>query len=314
MRAAVTLARKHTGKQLILSAGYHGWDPMWTVPDKRFEPNKDGIIHFYFILEQLASMVNQYKDKIAAVAISPDLSYFSTSFYDIFFEICEQNSLFVIIDDVKCGYRYHTGSSIDPERHKADLYVMSKGLANGARISSIVGDSSILSHAKEFTYTSFFDSYSICAALFTLTKAKKHDIYSRINETGNQFITRFIEMAQIYRLPIDIAGNGNLFQFVFATQHLSDAFYESCTEQGILLYAEDNQCPSYSFGEEALHYALDRFDRVLTILSTEQSSVLGQDIPKSRYNIAAFCQTDGCAENMTYDEKMLLVKKMGGTE
>lgn len=310
VRAAVNAIRRQRKKQIILSAGYHGWDSLWELSETPFIPNQYGVIDFYFILEKLKELVMEYKDKIAAIVISPDMSYFSLSYYDQLFAIAKEQKIPVIVDDVKCGYRYQLGPSLEYVRYHADLYIVSKGIANGARISAVMGKNEIMSYFESFCYTSFFDMYSMLSANITLRKLKMLDAPQRICHYGDQLISKLKESIQKVGIPIDITGNGNLFQFVLYHDELNDLFYQEATNEGIILYKNDNQCPSLSFGKHECNFALEKFQKIFDTLASSYPDILGSKVPANRYHKAAFYQADGCMEQMEYEEKIQLINNM----
>ncbi len=310
VRAATLAALQKTGRDLVLSSGYHGWDVMWGKSTRLFEPNPYGVIDFYYIIEKLEELIHLYKDRLAAVVVSPDFSYFSNAFYSKLFNICKENKLLIIVDDVKCGYRYARGPSLSPGVFPADIYIVSKCIANGARISCLIGNGDIMKHIRDFCFTSFFDICSIASAVITLKKIKERNVQQGIRESGDRLIRGVKQIIEKSGLPISITGNGNLFQFVLASSELSEAFYQQCTNNGIALYKDDNQCPSYAFDNNALSKALSKFEEVLSSMALIFPGLLGKNIPAGRFHLAAYYQTDGCAESMDYDEKVNLITKL----
>lgn len=310
VRAATLAAIEYSRKDIILSAGYHGWDPMWQKGNQLFEANKYQVIDFYYIIEEFEKMVLIYKDKIAAVVISPDISYLSDNFYERLFQLCKEYKLLVIVDDVKCGYRYGVGTSLNPNKYMADLYVVSKGIANGARISCVIGNENIMRCMSEFCYTSYYDLYPVISAITTLKKIKSNKVPETIREKGDILIEKLRNKIAEVGLSIAITGNGNLFQFVLGTHELNEAFYTECVKQKICMYKDDNQCPSYAFNDLVLKETLERFHLVFEKLAEQFPNMLGKKIPKERYYLAAYNQTDGCAEGMSYNEKIDLISNV----
>jgi|LSQX01.1.fsa_nt_gb neamine transaminase/2'-deamino-2'-hydroxyneamine transaminase/neomycin C transaminase len=309
-KAAALTAQMYTGKDIIISAGYHGWDPMWSMGNKPFEPNKYGVIDFFFIMEKFEELIKEYSGRIAAVIISPDRSYFKDEYYKNIYAICKRNGLLTIVDDVKCGYRYNIGSSLSFDTFQADMYLVSKGIANGARISCVIGNALIMKHISDFCFTSFYDVLCLVSSISTLKKSKKLHIHQRIREVGDHFINEAGSMIKSVGLPIDIYGNGNLFQFVLGDENFSNAFYTECVEQGLILYEGDNQCISYAFNDEVLRDALRRFGNVLETLRKKCSGQIGKHNLKEHIYTAAYNQTDGCMEDMTLEEKLEFVKSL----
>ncbi|MCX7747692.1 MAG: aminotransferase class III-fold pyridoxal phosphate-dependent enzyme [Clostridia bacterium] len=310
VRAAVQTAVNASKGDIILSAGYHGWDPMWEMSKAPFEPNGYGVIDFYFIPEKLEALAEKYRNRIAAVVISPDLSYFSEAYYKNIWKICKDHGLTTILDDVKCGYRYSIGPSLSPEVFPADMYIISKCIANGARISCVIGAKDMMEHIKYYCFTSFYDVFAAASAVCTLNKIKEKNVIREIRKVGDYFIKEAMKKMEEVKLPITIRGNGNLFQIVFEEEELSEAFYKESVENGLIFFKEDNQCISYAFTEEVCQEALNRLQKVLDVLSKRFPASLGKSVSKEQIFKTAYNQIDGCIEDMSYEDKIKFVKDL----
>jgi neamine transaminase/2'-deamino-2'-hydroxyneamine transaminase/neomycin C transaminase len=308
VRAAIFAALKHSGRDLIVSAGYHGWDPMWQQANVMFEPNRYHVIDCYYILEEFEKIIAARKNEIAVVVISPEQSYFSEAYYEKVFSLCQEYRFTIIVDDVKCGYRYQQGSSLDTKKFQADLYVVSKCIANGARISCVIGNDELMRNMKEFCYTSYYDIYPLLSAVVTLKKIKKNHTIAAIRAMGDRLIDGLEADLSAIGLPIKIVGNGNLFQFILGSEKLNSAFYRECMRQRIYLYENDNQCPSYAFNDTVVVDTLRRFHNVFVNLAQIFSKDLDKKISNERILIASFEQTLGCAEAIPYSEKLNFIR------
>lgn len=310
VKAAVSMAKKSIGKKLILSSGYHGWDEIWEQSKKPFQPNCHGIIDFYFILEEFERLVDKHKSEIAAVVISPDLTYFDLEYYAKINEICKVNNLILILDDVKLGYRYRLGASIPSSVLQADIYVVSKCISNGSRISLLIGKEDKMRFSENLCFTSFFDVYSTVSAVATLRKIKSYKVIESIKQNGDRFIDEAKKLIKEYSLPIEIHGNGNLFQFVFGSCELNDSFYRYALINGLIFFKDDNQCPSYAFNRDICTEAVRKFENVLKCLKDEYSNLTGKVVSPHRIALTAYNQIDGCIEKMDYHDKIQFVERV----
>lgn len=310
VKAAVTIAIKYTTKNIILSSGYHGWDAIWSKSDLPLSPNQYNVIDFYYIQEELERLLEKYKGQIAAVVISPDKSYFSNEFYKHINDVCKQNNIFIIVDDVKVGYRYNVGASLPNSIIDADIYVVSKCIANGSKISCVIGGRSVLNHGQHFYYTSFFDMYPIITAIATLKKQKSQNIHTKINDIGNQFISEALKVINSLELPIEIKGNGNLFQFILYNDALSRNFFVESINQGLLFYVGDNQCISFAFNQTICGHALDRLEKVLKKLRKKFPNLVAKKVDATRLFLTAYNQIDGCIESMSYQQKINFINNI----
>lgn len=309
LRAAAVMARRATGRRLIVSAGYHGWDPMWAPGAEPFEPNEEGVIDSFFILEKLSEILEQRHREVAAFVVSPDHSYFSADYYRRLGALCARYGILTVVDDVKCGYRYRVGPSLDDDMIRADATVVAKGIANGSRIAAILGPSELLQHVGDTLFTSFYDVHPALVATCTLRKVKARDVPAAIRRVGDRFIAGARERIAAADLPIVITGNGNLFQFVFATPALSEAFYRAAVRHGLSFFRNDNQCPSFAFTDAVCAEALGSLERVLGDLQALSLAEPRSAVPSERVFVTAVNQCEGCLEDATLERKLSWVRE-----
>lgn len=310
LRAAALITQGFTGKKIIMSSGYHGWDPMWHKAKVPFVPNDYGVIDFFFVLEKLEELIHTHKGLIASVIISPDIAYFSENYYSQLFDICHKNNIMIVLDEVKTGYRYNIASCLDMRKYGADMYVVSKGLANGSKISCIISNKDILSFSQEFCFTSYFEPLSVAIAVTTLSKLKRQNVQSCIANVGNNFIDKLNLHLSKLDLPIKIYGNGNLFQFIFADDKASDIFYSESINNGLRFFNEDNQCLSFAFDENVCDEALKRTKQVIQTLYEKYPEYTNMQISNERIALTAYNQVDGIIENLPIEQKYDLINKL----
>lgn len=309
-RAAATAARYITGCNLILSAGYHGWDPMWIQGPALLEPNNEGVLEFFFVPELLETALKRYAGKIALVIFSPDYVYLSPNTILDIISICRKNEVLICCDDVKHGYRHRKGSSLQlVTEDNADLYTFSKGLANGHRISCLIGPSKIMSGCKELTYTSYYDLFPVTAALETLHIMQRNNGYEHLNSIGRKLIHDLRSIFDQTGLPISVNGDGSIFQFVFGTDRLEEAFYQKSLESGILLYEGDNQTISLCFNDEVISDLLRRFETVIDKILPDFSDVEGDEITDERTFMTAWNMIDGASDILPYEKTLKIIEK-----
>lgn len=307
-RAAATAACDITGKKLILSAGYHGWDPMWQQSDELLQPNQSGVIDFYFVPELLEKALHRYANQIALVIFSPDYTYLRPETIQSILTLSRAYGVVVCCDDVKQGYRHRQGTSLElVTTEKAHLYTFSKGLANGHRISCLVGASQIMAGTKELTFTSYYDLLPVVAALETLRKMRIKEGYEYLRKIGGELVAKLRLMFRHSGLPIEVNGDSGIFQFVFGTDELECAFYQEAIIQGILLYEGDNQMLSCCFNEALLEELVKRFQRLIEKLMKKFSFSQSQEISAERTFCTAWNMIDGASDNLPYEKQIELI-------
>lgn len=295
-RAAVQVARLATGRRLVLSAGYHGWGDYWTGADELLAPNASGVIDFFFVPELLEQALQRYAAQVALVILSPDYVHMQPDTLRRLAEITRRHGVLLCCDDVKQGYRSVRASRFPAAvGFHADLYTFAKGLANGQRLSALVGRADVLAAAKEFTYTAYFDTVPIVAALATLQHMDECDGYQRLTDIGAALADGMRAAVRRSELPIEIYGNGPMLQIVAASEAMDRIVYAHCAAAGLLLYEGDNQAVSLATGE-VLDEVVERFATGLAAARRQLGPIEPAAVTPRRRFQAAFCMMDGATD------------------
>jgi neamine transaminase/2'-deamino-2'-hydroxyneamine transaminase/neomycin C transaminase len=273
-------------RPLLLSAGYHGYDPMWWS-DEPLVPNREGVVDFLFDLDVLAEWLRR-PEEIAAVVISPDFIHLGTDWYVAAGELAREAGVPVVADEVKTGLRY--GAHLAAPELQPAVWTSAKTLANGAPFAVAAGDAALLAEFETISYTSFLEPTVLAAAAATLERVATGEPQRSIGENAGRFVEHARTAFRERGVPIEIAGPPQLFQFVCASPELEDAFLAACAEQRLLLYERDNQAPSEALRGEALADACERISRVAASLAGRWSDLEVDD--EARY-AAAWYVMDG---------------------
>ena len=295
-RVAVQAARSHSKHRLVASAGYHGWGDHWDTTPNLLEPNANGVIDFYFIPELLEETLRRFPNQIALVILSPDYVHLRPDTLARLVECARAHDVLVCCDDVKQGYRSVAGSALPSVAGvEADLYTFAKGLANGQRLSCVVGRPEIMSAVRDLTYTAYFDILPIVAGLATLQEMARNDGYRRLTACGAAVAARLRGAVDRSGLPIAIYGDGPMLQLVGATEELDAAMYAASATAGLLLYEGDNQSVSLAT-EDEIDEIGQRFEAALALLAAPFDHVAGQAVTPRRRFEAAFTMMDGATD------------------
>ncbi|AYF26929.1 hypothetical protein CSH63_05645 [Micromonospora tulbaghiae] len=291
VRAAVLAVREATGRPLLLSCGYHGYDPMWYPSGTLLEPNADGVVDFFFDLGLLEELLGT-PERVAAVVVSPDHMHLSPAWCREVRRLCSRAGVIVIADEVKVGLRYAPGLST-AEILAPDVWVVAKGMANGHALSAAGGPRALLSPLKEVSFTSFFEPTILAAAAVALRRVATGEPQQAVREAGERFLRHARKALTDASLPVEIAGDGTFFQFVPASEELEDDFYRAANAEGLLFYERDNQAVSAAFDDAVVTDAEQRFTRVCDRLTQHAGS--GPVSDAARYR-AAWNVMDGLRE------------------
>ena len=177
--AAVRIARAHTGRQLILRCGYHGWHD-WCLEDdpgvpRGPEPTVAGFA--YNNADDLARLMQIHDGRVAGIVLTPIGHDFDAQitppepgFLETVRRLADAQGAVLIFDEVRTGFRVAVGGAQALYGVTPDLTALGKAMANGYPITSLVGKRSIMESAETtfISSTYFPNGMEMAAALQTL--------------------------------------------------------------------------------------------------------------------------------------------------
>ena len=180
-----TIARAQTGRSKILVAkgAYHGAAP-WCTPRPAGVTAADHANLGYYTFNDLASVrqaAAEAGDDLAGILVSPfkhdagyDQELVDPAFARGLRALCDAAGAALILDDVRCGFRLHLGSSWEPVGVDPDLSAWSKAIANGRALAAVLGNDAFRGGAKQVFVTGsfWFSAVPMAAAIATIAALK----------------------------------------------------------------------------------------------------------------------------------------------
>lgn len=149
--AAVTLARYITGKQKIVSCGYHGWHEQFNPYQPGANAELEKSLKLFDIEKDcIGDIIKENSKEIACIIIA--VPYRNVLSKKVFKEIrseCDKNGILLILDDVVTGFRLAVGGAQSFFDFDADLVIMSKALAAGAELAAVSGKREYMHHFEK---------------------------------------------------------------------------------------------------------------------------------------------------------------------
>lgn len=102
-------------------------------------------------------------------------------------EICTQNNILLIFDEMWTGFRIAPGGAQDFFGVNADLACFSKAIANGMPVSVITGRKDVMSLIEKdvFFFTTFGgEALSLAAAIATINEIVEKNVTGYLDEKG----------------------------------------------------------------------------------------------------------------------------------
>jgi glutamate-1-semialdehyde 2,1-aminomutase/spore coat polysaccharide biosynthesis protein SpsF len=190
--AAVRIARAATGKDIVISCGYHGWQDWYIgitsknlgVPNSTSELTKK---FNYNDIESLESLVKEHSGEISCVIMEPmNVNYPEKGFLEAVRKICDRENIVLIFDEMITGFRFSNGGAQEYFGVTPDMSCFGKGIANGYPISALVGKKSLMLKMEDIFFSGTFggELLSLAAAKETLTQLQSKPILNEISEKG----------------------------------------------------------------------------------------------------------------------------------
>ncbi|MCX7747709.1 MAG: aminotransferase class III-fold pyridoxal phosphate-dependent enzyme [Clostridia bacterium] len=269
--AAIRIARMATGKDIILTSGYHGWHDWQLNMFERFRFSDERHINFRYDLDLLRNQIEKYKGQIAGVIVTPEYNYYDDAFFIELQKIVKDNNLVFILDEVASGFRFCLGGlqkkiGLDP-----DITCLGKGLANGYSIAAVVGKNSVMKEACLKTHMwSTYNSelVGIVASQKTLEIMKKYNVPALIEEQSKYFAEKLKSLFNEFGITGELFTHPNIFHIVFEDDELLGKFVLECAKKGVLLSKDYENMLSLGHTREIVDNALSKIHSALEALKT----------------------------------------------
>jgi glutamate-1-semialdehyde aminotransferase len=230
--AAVRIARAHTGRNMIVKWGYHGWHdwtrivrggptrgmvdylrmincPVESITHVPEEVSNSTIELEYNNLGSLESLMRKEGEDIACVIMEP--FYFNLpneGYLQGVKEIANSHGALFILDEVKTGMRVSNGGAQQLFKVAPDLSVFSKAISNGYPFSVVVGKRNVMKTCENlwFAGTNCGNIVGISGALATIREAKKVDAPVHIWSLGTRIMDGIKSLLDTHKIPGKIGG------------------------------------------------------------------------------------------------------------
>ena len=190
--AAVRIARYFTGRDHIISIGYHGWHDWYIGSTTRSMGVPSAVQALtltarYNDLSHVENLFEEAKGDVAAVILEPMNSVDPAPGYlESLRNFCFSNNILLIFDEVITGFRFARGGAQELFGVTPDLSCFGKGIANGFPISVIAGRRDIMEGFKEVFFSGTFggELLSLTAANVVLDKVRKDRVIPELYRVG----------------------------------------------------------------------------------------------------------------------------------
>ena len=240
MAIAVRIARAHTGRDVVVICGYHGWHD-WYLSANIGTENALGehlipglspagvplvlkgttLVFQYNNIASLEKIVAKNKDRIAAIIMEPVRNIQpEQSFLQGVRQLADEAGAVFIFDEISSGFRLNCGGAHLLYGIKPDISVFSKALGNGYPIAAVIGRASVMKSAQKsfISSTMWTERIGPVAALATIRKFQVVRAHEHLIETGQAIQEGWEASGKRHGLAVKVSGIYPLSHFVFDYQ------------------------------------------------------------------------------------------------
>lgn len=259
---AVRLARSATGRDLVLSSGYHGWHE-WQLVSETLNYNPSGaVVGFGYSNTILEQMLDAFGDDVAAVLVTPEILYLGIEYHRQMAHLCRDRGVLFMLDEVSTGFRYGPTGVHGTGEVPADVVVISKGLANGHPISAVMGRADVIDayDAARLEGTYPRSTPPMAAALVCLDLYGDGSVHEHCNRIGTMLMDGMREILRDAGVPAWVDGPPMCFDVILESQELGFRFYQEAHARGVYFEPSGTHLVNAAWDESCVDYALDAFE------------------------------------------------------
>ncbi|MCY1721268.1 aminotransferase class III-fold pyridoxal phosphate-dependent enzyme [Prolixibacteraceae bacterium Z1-6] len=264
---SLMIARAYTGRDKIirLKGGYHGTAPWAQSPNHHgitFNDANDIVIGEWNNYDDLEKYVHKHKNEVAGIISTPyhhptfaDNEYPADSYWKKVENLCKNEGIVLIVDDVRTGFRLDMGGSNEYFGFKPDLIAFCKAIGNGYPISALVGTNDLMNAASNVFHTGsfWFSAEPMAAALATIRELKHTNAVKKMFDTGTKLNKGLTEIAKDHGYDLKITGHPAMSYYRITDDPslmLHQKWCGECTKRGAYFTSHHNWFISAAHSDE----------------------------------------------------------------
>ncbi|MCZ6636262.1 MAG: aminotransferase class III-fold pyridoxal phosphate-dependent enzyme [bacterium] len=243
MAATFRLARGFTGREILLTCGYHGWINTMRKGVPEAVRNLSQSLPWGDVTP-FEEAFTSHPDQIAAVSVA--CSYGDIEKGDPFLadlrSLTEQHGALLIFDEIVTGFRLAIAGAQEYFGVTPDLAVFAKGISNGMPLACYLGKAEIMDRVKDVIISSTFggDTLALAAAKAVINFYTTEPVIDTLWVRGRQLHQGFHEHCQRLGAPAKFRGLPPLGMLTFKHSNSSDLltrFQAELLKRGVIPYS-----------------------------------------------------------------------------
>ena len=291
--ATVRLARAFTGRDHLVSTGYHGYSDWFACgTGAQAAVVTSEVTGVPTALDALVTRVG-YGDTAALERVFEERGHEIAAFITVPYdwgehvaagflerarELTEQHGSLLLFDEVLTGFRLAVGGAAEYFGVVPDLAAFAKGLANGSPLSAYGGRRDVMEMLYRVTLTTTYagETLSLAAAAATLDVLHREPVIEHIWQMGQRLRDGFDAAAQRHGLDARAIGLPPAVQFRFSADPAADARAQTVFDRELYrrgIFASRPFLLSYAHQPADIDETIEAMDAALAVVADEFATV-----------------------------------------
>ncbi len=291
--ATVRLARAFTGRDHLVSTGYHGYSDWFACgTGAQAAVVTSEVTGVPTALDALVTRVG-YGDTAALERVFEERGHEIAAFITVPYdwgehvaagflerarELTEQHGSLLLFDEVLTGFRLAVGGAAEYFGVVPDLAAFAKGLANGYPLSAYGGRRDVMEMLYRVTLTTTYagETLSLAAAAATLDVLHREPVIEHIWQMGQRLRDGFDAAAQRHGLDARAIGLPPAVQFRFSADPAADARAQTVFDRELYrrgIFASRPFLLAYAHQPADIDETIEAMDAALAVVADEFATV-----------------------------------------
>jgi glutamate-1-semialdehyde 2,1-aminomutase len=197
--AAVRIARTYTGRECVVTCGYHGW--LDWCQDEAGVPKAHAKLRREVPFNDIEKLQQTFErfGPVAAIVIEPVVEKEPDKEWLLAAKTAAQRSGAVLVfDEIKTAFRIAVGGASERYGVVPDMSVLGKALGNGFPIAAVCGSKDVMEAVRHTWISSTLatEHMSLGAALAVLDVYEINDVVGAIRSHGQRLLTGLERIAE----------------------------------------------------------------------------------------------------------------------
>lgn len=264
--AAVRIARVHTGRERVITCGYHGWldwcQDSAGVPGGIRELRREIPFNDVAALEQTARAFAP----LAAIVVEPVIDGApDPEWLRAARQTAEHTGAVLIFDEIKTAFRIATGGAAECYGITPDLTVVGKAFGNGFPVAAVAGPAGLMEAAVATWISSTLatEGVALAAAGGVLELYEREPVIAHLARVGQQIFGGFEQLVVEHpRLFSAVRGVPQMCYLQCASDEVSAALATRAAAAGVIIKRNAYNFVSLAHTDEVIADVLERLSHI----------------------------------------------------